>query len=118
MNKTSFELTEQFYIDYQEVASRLAVVEEDLVIYTDGLDALEKQLMKEHDEKFHQQYGKSLPEYIQRREAKSDKRYRQAINAKAALVAKKVMLKAQINILDMRYNEWRTRSANRRTGLN
>lgn len=117
MSRPGFELNESFYKEYEQAAARLAEVEEDLVLHTDGLDALEKQLMKEHDAEHMKQYKKSAPEYWQRREAKSDSRYHQMIYAKAALVSRKIMLKAQINMLDMRYQEWRTRSANRRTGL-
>lgn len=118
MSRASFEITDKFYEDYLEAAARLAEVEESLVLHTDGLDALEKHIMKEYDTGHIKQYNKSSPEYLQRREAKADPRYQQAISAKASLVSRKVMLKAQLNVFDMRYQEWRTRSANRRTGLN
>lgn len=117
MSKASFELTEQFYEDMILVATELAEVESSLILHTDGLDALEKQLMKEHDAAYLAQYNKTSPEYWQRREAKADPRYIARIQAKAALTARRTILKAKYHILEMRYNEWRTRSANRRTGL-
>lgn len=118
VSKPSFEITDNFYEEYLSTAALLAEVEESLVLYTDGLDALEKSLMKEHDAKFISETKKSAPEYLQRREAKADPRFQQAVSAKASLVARRVMLKAKMNVFDMRYQEWRTRSANRRTGLN
>lgn len=117
MSRASFELTDSFYEEMLQIVAQLAEVEESLVLHTDGLDALEKQLMKEHDAAHFATYNKSSPEYWQRREAKADPRYMERVYAKAALTSRRVMLKAQINILEMRYNEWRTRSANRRTGL-
>lgn len=117
MSKAGFELTESFYEDYINVATELADVEASLVLHTDGLDALEKQLMQEYDATHLAKYNKSAPEYLQRREAKADPRYMSRVYAKSALAAKKTLLKARLNMLDMRYNEWRTRSANRRTGM-
>lgn len=104
----------QFWQEMETLTEDLAIVEHDLTIYTEGLSALEKQLMKEVDDRQYQVDGKRLPEYLQRREAKADSRYNAAIRAKAHIVSKRILIKGKLRMMEMQFDEWRTRSANKR----
>ncbi|MBD78093.1 MAG: hypothetical protein CL840_03980 [Crocinitomicaceae bacterium] len=111
---SAIEITPQFWQEMETLIEDLAIVEHDLTIYTEGLSALEKKLMKEVDERQYHIDGKRLPEYLQRREAKADSRYNAAIRAKAGIVAKRTLLKGKVKMMEMQFDEWRTRSANKR----
>lgn len=71
----------------------------------------QQQIMKEVDEQQYQVDGKRLPEYLQRREAKVDSRYTAAIRAKAHIVSKRILIKGKLRMMEMQFDEWRTRSA-------
>lgn len=111
---SAIQMTPKFWQEMEELNENLAMVEHDLTIYTEGLSALEKQLMKEFDERQYQVDGKRLPEYLQRREAKADPRYNAAIRAKARVVAKRILIRGKLEMMKMQFDEWRTRSANKR----
>tara|TARA_Y100000310_G_scaffold92562_1_gene90210 strand:- start:2396 stop:2764 length:369 start_codon:yes stop_codon:yes gene_type:complete len=103
-----------FYKEMEDLSFRLGEAEKNLVIYTDGLSALEKKLMKEADDSFYELHKKRLPETLQRREAKRDPRYTKMIRAKASASRDKVTYRIQLDIMKMKFEEWRTRSADRR----
>jgi hypothetical protein len=105
-----------FYEDFLQLKIRLGQAERDLVIATDGLSALEKQLMIRADKAFRLANNKAMPEYAQRRDAKAHPLYSQMINAKARAAEVKIVLVGKIEIMKMRFDAFRTRSADRRHG--
>lgn len=112
------EITPEYYERYEEYVIKLAKAEEDIVILKSGLEALEKRLMKAHDDEFKaHNNGKTLPEYLQRREAKADPKYMAATRALARVSSEKVLYRGKIAMLDKVFDEWRTRSADRRGNL-
>lgn len=113
-NNNYFEVDSSFYEQMEDVAYRLAEAERSLVIFTDGLSALEKKLMKEADDAFFAENRKRLPETLQRREARRHPNYTKMVRAKASASSDKVYLKMKADILKMKFDEWRTRSANNR----
>lgn len=108
------DITPSFWEEINRLNSELADTEHDLVIFTDGLTALEKRLMQMADERFYAENKKRLPECLQRREAKADKRYTALIRNKARVTSKRMLLRGQIKIMEMQFDEWRTREANKR----
>jgi hypothetical protein len=117
-NNPVVEIDEKFYEEWMKLHADQAVADADLIIYTDGLSVLEKKIMQEVDEAFAKNNaGKRLPEYLQRRDAKSDSRYADNIRAKAKAAAKQRMLRGAIKMKEMQFEEWRTRSANRRYSI-
>lgn len=112
-----FEVDESFYEKYEGLANRLAIAERDLVIYTDGLAALEKKLMQDADDAFFNEHKKRLPEVLQRREAKANPEFTRMIRAKAQAQCQRTALRAQLDVMKMRFEEWRTRSADRRNSI-
>lgn len=111
------EINTEFYERWESAHLDLAEVEKDLVILTDGLSALEKKLMHQADEAFYRDFNKRLPETIQRREARRHDNYIQAIKAKAQTQGRKVLIKGRIEMMKMQFDEWRTRSADRRNSI-
>lgn len=112
------EINQDYYDLYDECTILLAKAEENIVILKNGLEVLEKRLMKEHDEAFKaENNGKTLPEYLQRREAKADPRYMAATRALAQATYQKVLYRGKLASLDKKHDEWRTRSADRRGNL-
>ena len=116
-NRSVIEIDSDFYDKWTQLTMDLGEAEKDLVIYSDGLGALEKRLMQEADEKFYQETKKRLPEYMQRREAQADERYVMTLRAKASAQSKRTILKGQIEMMKMQFDEWRTRSADRRNSI-
>lgn len=112
-----FEVDEAFYEKYEDIANRLAIAERDLVIYTDGLAALEKKLMQDADDAFFNQHKKHLAEVLQRRDAKANPEFTRMIRAKAQAQSQRTALRSQLDIMKMRFEEWRTRSADRRNSM-
>jgi hypothetical protein len=114
----SDDINSVFYEDFLQLKIRLGQAERDLVITTDGLSALEKQLMIRADKAFRlANNNKAMPEYAQRRDAKAHPLYSQMINAKARAAEVKIVLVGKIEIMKMRFDAFRTRSADRRNGM-
>ncbi len=111
------EIDERFFDRMEELNIRLGEAERELVYCTDGLSALEKKLMIVADEAFYAQEKKRLPEYLQRREAKADPRYINMIRAKSRAQERRTTLRGQIDIMKLKFEEWRTRSADRRNSI-
>lgn len=111
------EIDSEFYERWEQAHLELAEVEKDLVILTDGLSSLEKKLMYQADEAFNAEYKKRLPETLQRREARRHDNYVQAIKAKAQAQGRKILIKGRIDMMKMVFDEWRTRSADRRNSI-
>jgi hypothetical protein len=118
MKKRSvIEIDSDFYDRWSNLHLDLGEAEKDLIIYSDGLGALEKRLMQESDDKFYENCQKRLPEYMQRREAQSDQRYVMTLRAKGAAQSRRMVLRGQIEMMKMQFDEWRTRSADRRNSI-
>jgi hypothetical protein len=115
--RTVIEIDDDFYVRWNALHLDLGEAEKDLIIYTDGLGALEKRLMQKADDDFYKEFSKRLPEYLQRRDAKSDNRYILTMRAKAAAQSRKTVLKGKIEMMKMQFEEWRTRSADRRNSI-
>lgn len=113
----NIEIGDEFYDRYEQLMHELAEAERDVVMTTDGLSALERRLMQEADEKFYAAHKKRMSESIQRREAKADPRYSVMIRAKAKAMEARTLLRGQVEIMNMKYGEWRTRSANSRNSV-
>jgi hypothetical protein len=111
------EIDDSFYESYRDVTLRLGEAEHNLVFFTEALPVLEKKLMYRSDEAFYTEFKKRLPEYLQRREAKSNPAYIQAVRAKARSQEAKVALRGEQDILKMKFDEWRTRSVDRRNSI-
>lgn len=112
------EINSQYYERYEKTNILLAKAEEDVVIFKYGLEALERRLMKKHDDDFRaNNNGKALPEYLQRREAKADPQYMSAVRALAKASSLKTLYRGQLAKMDKEFDEWRTRSADRRGSL-
>jgi hypothetical protein len=111
------EIDEAFYQRFTELNVQLGEAERDLIYYTEGLSVLEKKLMERADENFYKSEGKRLPEYLQRREAKSHPEFINMVRAKARAQEAKVVLKGQVELMKMKFDEWRTRSADRRNTI-
>jgi hypothetical protein len=111
------EIGPEFYDRWNSFHLDLGEAEKDLIIFTDGLSALEKRLMQEVDDKFYNETKKRLPEYLQRRDAKSDNRYIQTLRAKASAQARRIVLKGKIEMMKMQFEAWRTRAADRRYSI-
>lgn len=111
------EVNQDFYQQYEDTTIRLAQAEHNLVFYTEGLAVLEKQLMVKSDQDYYGEHKKRLPEYLQRREAKSHPDYVTMVRNKAAAQRDKSIFKGRIEILKMQFEEWRTRSADRRNSI-
>lgn len=116
-NNAVIEIDQSFYDRWDNLHQDLAEAEKDLVIYTDGLGALEKRLMQKADDDFYREYKKRLAEVLQRREAKADQSYINTIRAKAAAQARKTLIKGRVEMMKMQFDEWRTRSADRRNSV-
>jgi DNA replication initiation complex subunit (GINS family) len=111
------EIDTDFYERWENSHLELAEVEKDLVILTDGLSSLEKKLMHQADESFYRDFNKRLPEVLQRREARRHESYIQTIKAKAQVQGRKILVKGRIEMMRMQFDEWRTRSADRRNSI-
>ncbi len=66
---------------------------------------------------FFEKQQKRLPEVLQRRDAKANPEFTRMIRAKAQAQGQRTALKAQLDIMKMRFEEWRTRSADRRNSM-
>jgi hypothetical protein len=108
------EIDDSFYEQYERINLKLGEAERDIVYYTDGLSVLERQLMAKVDEEFYAKEKKRLPEYLQRREAKRHPDYINMVRAKATAIQNKTILKGQLDLLKMKFDEWRTRRADSR----
>ena len=108
------EINNDFYEELENTAIKLAAAERDLVIYTDGLGALERRLMVEADNLFYEKYKKRLSEALQRRDARAREEYTRMIRATATAQEQKTLLRCRYDMLKMKFEAWRTRSANKR----
>lgn len=82
-----------------------------------GLSVLEKDLMKESARDVMSATGaKSVPEFVQRRDAKSHVKYREAVMALASAQRELIICRGRVDSLKMQFEAWRTRQANRRSG--
>jgi hypothetical protein len=111
------EVDKEFYENYEDANIRMAQADHNLVFYTEGLAVLEKQLMVRSDNDYYKAFNKRLPEYLQRREAKSHPDYVTMVRSKASAQRDKTIYKGRIEILKMQFEEWRTRSADRRNSI-
>ena len=117
-NKNSpFEVTEEYYRNLEASAIELAEAEYQLSLMTDGVDILEKSLMYKADLDFKAatESNKALPVDLQRREAKRSPEYAHAVRAKAAAKRAQSLAKSKRFDLEKRFEEWRTRSADKRS---
>ena len=117
-NKNSpFEVTEEYYRNLEASAIELAEAEYQLSLMTDGVDILEKSLMYKADLDFKAatESIKALPVDLQRREAKRSPEYAHAVRAKAAAKRAQSLAKSKRFDLEKRFEEWRTRSADKRS---
>jgi hypothetical protein len=113
----NIEIGDDFYERYDQIVHDLAEAERDVVMTTDGLSALERRLMQDADEQFFKAHNKRLSESLQRREAKADPRYSMMIRAKAKAMETRTLLRGQSDIMQMKFREWQTRSANSRNSI-
>jgi len=105
-----FETMHRIQDDYSEAVYEKTLLE-------NGLSILEKDLMRESAASvMHSTGAKSVPEFIQRRDAKADPRYKKAVLALAAAERNVVLLRGRLDSLKMQFESWRTRQANRRNG--
>jgi len=110
------EVDEDFYAELESLNIRLAEAERDLVLFTEGLSVVEKKLMIKADNQFFSEHKKRLPEVLQRRDARASPQYMNVVRAKARAQESKVSLRGQIDTMKMKFEGWRTRSANSRNG--
>ncbi|OUV22621.1 MAG: hypothetical protein CBC55_03675 [Gammaproteobacteria bacterium TMED95] len=115
-NTGPFEVTDEYYEDLDAAAHELAEAEYQLSLITDGVDIMEKTLMFKADQEYKTttNSNKSLPIELQRREAKRSPEYAHAVRAKAAAKRAQSLAKSKRFDLDKRFDEWRTRSADKR----
>lgn len=110
VDENFFETMHRIQEDYAEAVYEKTLLE-------NALSILEKDLMKESAASVMSLTGaKSVPEFIQRRDAKSDPRYKKAALALASAERNVVLLRGRADSLKMQFEAWRTRQANRRNG--
>jgi len=111
------EIDDAFYQRYESLGIRLAEAERDLVIYSEGLSVIEKKLMVKADNAFFRENNKRQAEALQRRDAKADPEYMKVVRAKAKAQESKTLYKVQLELMKMKFEGWRTRSADRRNSM-
>jgi hypothetical protein len=115
-NSQAFDVTDEYYKELDDAAVTLAEAEYQLSLLTDGVDIVEKTLMYKADLDFKEQTGsgKTLAVDLQRREAKRSQEYANVVRAKAAAKRAQSLARSRRADMEMKFDEWRTRSADRR----
>lgn len=110
-------MDENFFVLLEEANATLGHAREQEAILDGMMDALVARLMQEHDEAFRKQTGKSLSIELQKRSAKADPRYAQAVCSHAKAVSNRTLAQGRCDVLKLRFEAWRTKSANKRSSL-
>ncbi len=111
------EVDDKYYEKLDTLYMRLSDAYDKDTVLSKSLDIIAAAEGKAAGDEFYALHTKTLAVELQKREGKISLRYRDATVALGAVKRQICLLKGQIDIMDKRFEEWRTRNANRRHGL-
>jgi hypothetical protein len=111
------EVDDKYYDNLNTLYMKLSDAYDKDTVLSKSLDIIAAAESRVAADEFYLMHKKTLAVELQKREGKTSLRYRDATVALGAVKRQITLLRGQIDIMDKRFEEWRTRSANRRHGL-
>jgi hypothetical protein len=111
------EVDDNYYAKLDTLYMKLADAYDKDTVLSKSLDIVAAEEARAAADEFYILYKKTLAVELQKREGKMYLRYREVTIALGSVRRQITLLKGQIDTMDKRFEEWRTRSANRRHGL-
>jgi len=114
MSGKGIELGDNYYADTRRFNTKLAVAKNKL---SKSLDIIAGEEADKAAAEFLQKHNKTLAVELQKRAGKTSMRYRQAVVALGTVEQEISLLQGELDIKDKEFEEFRSRNANRRAGL-